>query len=72
MLPSERPLGRADSEVPAAEPEAATRRTIPIVGDPDKPKLESRSEHPSPTAGDNGDTERPTAPIPAPQAVDSA
>lgn len=41
------------------EPEPKTRRTIPIVGDPDKPKREPASEHPSLTAGEDGDTEGP-------------
>jgi hypothetical protein len=44
----------------------------PIVGDPDKPKHEPMSEHPSPTAGDNGDTERPAGPVPAPKPFGSA
>jgi hypothetical protein len=60
--PSSGPV-RDGSQVPAAESEPKSRRTIDIVGDPDKPKRETGSEHPSPTAGD---TEDP-GPIPAPE-----
>ena len=57
--PAERPSVREGSQVPAGEPEAKTRRTIDIVGDPDKPTREPASEHPSPTAGEDDDTEDP-------------
>jgi hypothetical protein len=39
--PAERPPVREASQVPAGEPEAKTRRTIDIVGDPDKPRRET-------------------------------
>jgi hypothetical protein len=66
------PAEREASQVPAGEPEAKTRRTIDIVGDPDKPRRETVSEHPSPTAGENGETEDPDRPIPAPEPSGSA
>ena len=53
----ERPPVRERSQ--DAEPEPKTRRTIDIVGDPDKPTREPASEHPSPTAGEDDDTEDP-------------
>ncbi len=64
--PSDGPPVRDGSEVQAATPEHTTRRTIDIVGDPDKPKRETGSDHPSSTAGDNGDTAGPGGPAPAP------
>lgn len=70
--PAERPPVREASQVPAGEPEAKTRRTIDIVGDPDKPRRETVSEHPSPTAGENSETEDPDRPIPAPEPSGSA
>jgi hypothetical protein len=67
-LAAERPHVPEGSEVPGAEPEPKTRRTIPIVGDPDKPKRDqAASGHPSPTARENGDTEDPGRPTAAPE-----
>jgi hypothetical protein len=64
-LAAERPPGPEGLEASGAEPEPKTRRTIPIVGDPDKPKRDQpASGHRSPTARTNGETEdtgRPTA-----------
>jgi hypothetical protein len=70
--PAEPAAVREASRVPAGEPEAKTRRTIDIVGDPDKPRRETEHEHPSSTAGDNGETEDPDRPIPAPEPSGSA
>lgn len=72
-LAAERPHVPEGSEVPGAEPEPKTRRTIPIVGDPDKPKRDqAASGHPSPTARENGDTEDPGRPTAAPEPSGSA
>jgi hypothetical protein len=64
-LAADRPPGPEGLEASGAEPEPKTRRTIPIVGDPDKPKRDQPgSGHPSPTARNDGETEdtgRPTA-----------
>jgi hypothetical protein len=56
-LEAERAPMPGDANVARAEPTPRTRRTIPIVGDPDKPKRESQSDDPSPTAADTRDTE---------------
>ena len=55
----EPPPEQDGARVVDAAPEPKTRRTIDIVGDPDKPKREPGSAHPSPTAGEDGDTEDP-------------
>jgi hypothetical protein len=68
-LAAERAPAPEGSEVPGAAPEPKTRRTIPIVGDPDKPQRDPpASGHPSPTPRDNDDTEDPDRPTAAPEA----
>src|SRR5512144_2619578 len=52
---------RDSSHAPAADGELKARRTIPIVGDPDKPKPEPPTAEPSPTSDDSQSAE----PIPA-------
>ena len=72
-LAADRPPGPEGSEASGAEPEPKTRRTIPIVGDPDKPKRDQPgSGHPSPTARDNGETEHTGGPTAEPESYASA
>lgn len=54
------------SHAPAADGEPKARRTIPIVGDPDKPKPEPPTAEPSPTADDS----QSAGPTPPPEPSD--
>src|SRR5512144_1765800 len=62
-LAAEAPPPHESSHAHAAE--AKKRRTIPIVGDPDKAKPEPEHAPPSPTPDNHEDSERP-APTPQP------